>query len=146
MICAVGPPGPTASSFEEAMNMKKSYAGGLAMLLALLNLSCAANPPKTENDSERSFEQAPILVENVKPSYPFEAKAQEITGTVWIKILVDTIGVVRETVILEEQSKNTDIFAQSVIDAAMKTKWKPALSKGKPIAVWVTYKVNFYFR
>jgi len=51
-------------------------------------------------------------------------------------------GRVRDVIILKESGANAG-FEESAIDAAMKTEWKPAISNGQPVAVWVSYKIVF---
>jgi TonB family protein len=115
---------------------------GLCMVAAL---TCAASihSVKTEMGNDPSASGAPILLNSLTPYYPPEAMAQGITGTVWIKIFVDTLGNVSNPMVLRDRGNNIDIFEKSAIDAALKTMWKPAQSKGQPIAVWITYKVDF---
>jgi TonB family protein len=101
----------------------------------------SSNPP-----SDESGEQAPVIIKNVTPVYPPVARAQGDTATIWLKVYVDTLGIVSNPVIVQESGDNLNAFEQSAIDAALKTKWKPARSNGKPFATWVTYKVDFFFK
>jgi periplasmic protein TonB len=108
-------------------------------------LSCASSRQKlnTEPGLDSSAEGAPVQLNKVTPDYPPEAFEKGITGTIWIKILVDTLGIVSEPTILRDRGDSIEIFEKSAIEAALKTKWKPATENGRPIAVWVTYKVDF---
>jgi periplasmic protein TonB len=88
------------------------------------------------------FEEAPVQVTSVQPKYPELAQRANIEGTVWVKALVDKEGRVRNVLIVKNSGANAG-FEEAAIDAAKETVWKPAISNGQPIAVWVTYKVDF---
>lgn len=88
------------------------------------------------------FEEAPVQIETVKPKYPDLAQRANIEGVVWVKALVDKEGHVRDVIIVKDSGANAG-FEEAAIDAARQTVWKPAISNGQPIAVWVTYKVEF---
>jgi len=87
-------------------------------------------------------EEAPIQVKSVTPDYPTEAANEGIEGTVWVKALIDKTGTVIDAIIFKDSGKGAG-FEEAALNAAYKTKWKPAKSDGKPIAVWVTYKLDF---
>ncbi len=88
------------------------------------------------------FEEAPVQVTSVQPKYPELAQRANIQGTVWVKALVDKEGKVRDVLIVKDSGANAG-FEEAAIEAAKQTVWKPAISNGQPIAVWVTYKVEF---
>ncbi len=88
------------------------------------------------------FEEAPVQIEVVTPKYPDLAQRANIEGVVWVKALVDKEGSVRDVIIVKASGANAG-FEEAAIDAAKQTVWKPAISNGQPIAVWVTYKVEF---
>jgi len=92
-----------------------------------------------------AYEEAPQQVESVQPDYPEMARRAGIEGVVWVKALVDKEGKVRDVIILKESGANAG-FEEAAIDAAMKTSWKPAISNGQPVAVWVSYKIDFIFK
>jgi protein TonB len=88
------------------------------------------------------FEEAPVQITSVQPKYPELAQRANIQGTVWVKALVDKEGKVRDVLIVKDSGANAG-FEEAAIEAAKETVWKPAISNGQPIAVWVTYKVEF---
>lgn len=78
-----------------------------------------------------------------KPVYPEKAKKLGVEGDVWIKALIDKHGNVVEAVI-QQETKNDVGFGNAALDAAHECKYEPAIGEdGKPVAVWVTYKVSF---
>ena len=84
----------------------------------------------------------PEMIEQQKPVYPPKAKKEGIEGSVYIRALVSEDGSVREVDILQLSKKGYG-FEEAALDAARHNKFKPAISDGKPVAVWITYKVEF---
>ena len=84
-------------------------------------------------------EEEPVAVEQPKPVYPEIARRAGIEGTVWVMILVDKTGKVRDVQI----TKGPEMFHEAAREAAWKSVWKPAIQNHKPVAVWVTYPVRF---
>lgn len=74
------------------------------------------------------------------PVYPREALSKGLEGKVWVKILVDTIGIPAEVSILKSEN---DIFNESAMVAARQFRFSPALKDKKPVAVWVTMPFKF---
>lgn len=91
------------------------------------------------------FEEAPVQVVTVTPEYPPLAQRAGVEGSVWIKALVDKEGNVRDVIIVKDSGANAG-FEEAAIDAAKQTVWKPAIANGQPIAVWITYKIDFKLR
>ncbi len=93
-------------------------------------------------DSLIAFEEAPVSVNSVDPVYPDLARRAGLEADIWIKVLIDTNGKVRD-VLIANSSERTAGFEQSAKKAAYSTVWKPAIANGQPVAVWATYKVSF---
>jgi len=89
-----------------------------------------------------AYEEAPEKVIDVKPTYPEMARRAGIEGVVWVNALVDREGKVRDVIIVKDSGANAG-FEDAAIDAAKKTIWKPAISNGQPVALWITYKILF---
>jgi protein TonB len=87
-------------------------------------------------------EEMPVAIKKVDPAYPDLARRAGVEGTVWVKALVDKAGKVRDVIILKDSGANAG-FEEAAIQAAHKYVYKPAISNGQPVAVWVAYKVNF---
>jgi protein TonB len=87
-------------------------------------------------------EVQPVQVAEVVPKYPDIARRAGIEGAVWVKALVNKEGKVLDVLIAKSSGANAG-FEEAAIDAAKQTVWKPAIANGQPIAVWVTYKVEF---
>ena len=81
------------------------------------------------------------FVTTVQPDYPRFAEAAGIEGDVWIKALVSREGKVLEAVVVT--SSGSDALDEAARVAAFRNAFKPALQNGVPVAIWVTYKVEF---
>lgn len=91
-------------------------------------------------NANQEVEKYPEIVDMGKPEYPIEAKKNNITGKVFVKILVDKIGMPKKAVVIKSEN---EIFNQPSIDAAMKSRFTPAIQGGKPIAVWIVLPYKF---
>lgn len=83
----------------------------------------------------------PEMLRMTSPEYPRSAKKAGIEGRVWVKALVDKNGKTRE-VIIAKSSGNAELD-EAAHDAAMTARFKPGIRDGKPVAVWVTFSVEF---
>ena len=89
-----------------------------------------------------AYEEAPEKIVDVKATYPEMARRAGIEGVVWVNALVDREGKVRDVRILKDSGANAG-FEDAAIEAAKKTVWKPAISNGQPVAVWISYRIVF---
>jgi TonB family protein len=87
-------------------------------------------------------DQMPVEVSMVQPKYPDLARRSGIVGAVWVKALIDKEGHVRDAIIVKSSGAEAG-FEEAALEAARQSIWKPAISNGIPIAIWVTYKVEF---
>ena len=121
---------------------------GSIIFSVFLSFGCSRQIAKdysSADSTKADSELAPVQINSVSPVYPPEALSAGITGTVWLKVLIDTNGVVTNSEIVRDSGKNAG-FEEASLDAALKTTWKPAMSDGEPIEVWVTYKIEFNIR
>jgi protein TonB len=77
--------------------------------------------------------------------YPALALQASIEGTVWIEALVDKDGRVKDAWVVKPSGCSAG-FEEAALEAAYKTKYKPALSNGQPVAVRITYPVYFLLK
>ncbi len=129
----------------------------LAFALPLVGLSWQAQAeetpaPKTPAPSEEAealpgpddfvvVDSFPEMTYQESPVYLEKAKKAGIQGKVWVKALVDKKGVVRDMQLAKTSGHK--ILDESALKAGWKNKFKPAIADGKPVAVWVTYAVDF---
>lgn len=74
--------------------------------------------------------------------YPPLALKAGIEGTVLIEALVDKNGTVKDAWVVKPSGCSAG-FEEAALEAAYKTKYKPALTNGQPVAVRITYPVCF---
>lgn len=91
-------------------------------------------------DAKVEVEKLPDMIEASKPAYPEEAKKNNITGKTFVKVLIDKEGNPKKAVVIKSQN---ELFNQPAVDAAMKSKYTPALQGGNPIAVWIVLPYRF---
>ncbi|MFA7420686.1 MAG: energy transducer TonB [Melioribacteraceae bacterium] len=100
--------------------------------------------PDNETDPEmntfQEVEKLPEMVEAATPDYPEEAKKNKITGKAFVKVLVDKEGNPKKAVVIKSDN---ELFNQPAIDAALKSKFTPAMQAYKPIAVWIVLPYRF---
>jgi protein TonB len=87
------------------------------------------------------YEDEPVPVTQVTPSYPEFARDAQIQGTVVLHVLVGKDGRVKNVKVIRSV-KGLD---QAATDAIKKWVFKPALSNNKPVAVWVEVPMAFHF-
>lgn len=98
-----------------------------------------------EADEFVAVEEMPAEIYHETPEYPEMANLTEKSGVVWIQALVDKEGNVRDARVLRPSGANVG-FEEAAVEAAYKNRYKPAIQNGRPVAVWVSYKVEFKFR
>ncbi len=94
--------------------------------------------------SADEFVPVEVQPENIhyeQPEYPRLAKAAGLTGTVWVKVLVDKDGTVRDAKVAK--TSGTQTLDDAAVAAAFKNKFKPGIQNGRPIACWASYRVDF---
>lgn len=93
-------------------------------------------------DAFVKFEVRPQFVKRVVPDYPHLAKIGGVEGVVWVKILVDKHGKVRDVLIAKASGSNIG-FEEAALAAAKLCEFSPAIQNGRPIAIWVTFPFEF---
>lgn len=86
-------------------------------------------------------DQLPRLIEYKEPSYPEEARAEEIEGDVLLKILIDRRGKVIMVKVLDNGGFYE--FARVAMRAVKRWRFEPAKIMGIPVAVWCIQPVRF---
>lgn len=83
----------------------------------------------------------PEMIHQETPDYPRFAKSAGIEGVVWVQALVDKEGNVVKAQV--GKSSGTAALDEAAVETAYKNKFKPGIQNGRPVACWVTYKVEF---
>ena len=84
-------------------------------------------------------EELPEAITRVPPSYPDAARQEKVQGTVMLQVLVGKDGRVHDAKVV----KSIGPLDDAAIAAARQWVFKPALSKGQPVAVWVAVPMKF---
>lgn len=93
-------------------------------------------PTPTE---EYLVSEMPVVLSEVRPLYPKEAKEKKIEGVVVLAILIDEQGLVRQVSVIE----GPEVFKTVALEAMKKFRFKPAKVDGRPVAVRIRYSLNF---
>jgi len=101
-----------------------------------------STPGSAEPDSFIHVEEMPVEVYHQRPIYPEMARASNAAGTVWVQALVKPDGTVGDARILKPSGKGVG-FEEAALVAAYQNRYRPAIQSGRPVAVWVAYKVDF---
>jgi len=73
--------------------------------------------------------------------YPRLAQQAGLEGVVWVKSLVLKDGTVKRAVVYK--SSGTPSLDDAAVKSAYNYRYKPAIQNGRPVAMWVAYKVDF---
>jgi len=97
-------------------------------------------PVKLKTDIKPAkYDKPPKLKSSAKLIYPEVARKMGIEGQVVLLIHIGKDGKVNDTKIVKSIPELDD----AAISTVKKIKFKPAEYKGKPVAVWVRFPVNF---
>lgn len=92
-----------------------------------------------------AVEERPVKIQDAPLKYPEIARKASIEGSVWVKVLVDKNGNVKDAIIAKESGANAG-FEEAALEAAKLCKWKPAMQNKQPVALWVTYEIKFQLK
>ena len=92
--------------------------------------------------ANRDVEELPEATLRVSPVYPEDARSAGVDGTVMVQALVLRDGTVGETRIV----KSIPPLDAAASAAVRQWRFKPARTKGEPVAVWVGIPIKFSLR
>ncbi len=87
------------------------------------------------------YDEPSEMIVNAPVKYPIEARNTGLEGIVWIKSLIGISGEVEEAHVMK--SSGVSALDMAALKAAFDCKFKPGMRDGKPIRMWVAYKVTF---
>ena len=102
----------------------------------LLDSDATALPTPTE---EYLVSEMPILISEIRPVYPKEAKDQRLEGAVALDVLIDEVGAVRNVSVID----GPEVFRSGALEAMKRFKFKAAQVDGKAVAIRIRYVLNF---
>ena len=120
--------------------MKGSIRNVAVAFLGVSMFSVAVGQDKKPPPDYVKYDKAPEAVKKVQPHYPDLATLAGVEGTVWVNAWIDESGKVVQAIV---QKSDAEVLNQSAVEAAQQWQFKPALSDGKPIAVWVMLPFRF---
>lgn len=104
-------------------------------------------PPTPESDrfpelgEYVAVDELPEAVTKVPPATPADLRGR-VDGTVLIQALVGKDGRVKDTRVI----KSIPMLDEAAVAAVRQWVFKPAMSSGKPVAVWVAVPISFSLR
>ena len=84
----------------------------------------------------------PECIKSVLPHYPDSARKNGIEGEIWLQVLVDENGKVREVNVFKK-SRTEVGFEEAAVETAWKWEYRPAICNNRPVAVWIVYVLKF---
>ena len=85
----------------------------------------------------------PAFATRPKPVYPEQARIKEISGNVFVRVLIDEQGRVVKTGIVKRVPADTNVFDKVAMDYIMSARFSPGEQNGKKVKVWMTIPVRF---
>ena len=120
----------------------------------VLCLSCAALGQESKSEPAPPANQEPpkrvrvsqsvmrtLLIKQVQPKYPKEARKKRVEGTVLIKAIIGHEGDVQELTVVS----GDPLLVPAALEAAKQWKYKPYLLNGQPVEIETQIMMNFYF-
>lgn len=83
--------------------------------------------------------RTPMKIKDVRPVYPPEAQAANVSGLVILEALIGRDGAVEQAQVL----RSIPMLDQAAVDAVMQWRFRPTLLNGVPVPVIMTVTVNF---
>lgn len=137
------PPPLDLSQLELALNPGAVGGDGAGMIADLTRAAfnrAAQGADVDEVFSASDLDQAPRVVNQVKPNYPPELRKQEITGRVLVAFTVLADG--RVTNVRVEQSTNP-AFDQAALSAVRQWRFEPGQKGGKAVSFRMRVPISF---
>ncbi len=94
---------------------------------------------QTRTEFFMSYDEPPVVVVQVKPTYPSMARDAEIEGVVMVQLDIDEFGNVVNARVLA----SVPMLDQAALEAVRQWKFKPAKQRDVPVPVRVAYPIRF---
>ncbi|MFH0802561.1 MAG: energy transducer TonB [bacterium] len=137
---------PSPATSTSALIVEESYSeNSVSFQSASKEDTSESAPPRTAT-SQPPFFSEPILLIKSEAAYPPIARQNEWDGSVVVEISVSSEGTPEECKIIA--TSGHPALDQAALEAARKTKFRPASQEGKPVVclVSLTYSFNFNSR
>lgn len=103
--------------------------------------SAADKPGQPDPETFVPVDIMPEMIQLCAPEYPDSAKAAGLQGKVYVKALVNKTGNVDSVLLL--RTSGHAVLDEAALKAVPDCKFKPAVTSDKPVAVWVTFPIDF---
>jgi TonB family protein len=100
-------------------------------------------PEDSRSNVARTVDSRPVMLNRVRPEYTDLARQNKVTGIVVLRVLVDETGEVKQVRVVRGLP---DGLNEKAIEAARKTKFRPAMKDGKAVAHYIVLNVEFNLR
>ncbi len=152
----------TNANTQGSEEARKLNAQAVALHKTLEQCACALRQNKKPLDASKMQQRAALIerkanpnitpveggvlrgyaVHKEQPSYPPAAKAARVSGSVFIKVVVDEAGEVIDAKIL----CGADLLAVAAREAAYRWRFNPSVIDGRPVKVQGVLTFNFTLR
>jgi protein TonB len=126
-----------ATNDEIARSLDVEGAEGAGQGSGVLELPIAVHDP--EPGAFVSVEELPVLVHMPAIAYPELARLADVEGTVMVHALIGQDGAVRNIRVVS----GVPLLNDAAVAAVRGARFRPALQRGKPVAVWFVVPVRF---
>jgi len=89
------------------------------------------------------YEDAPVLIKQINPEYSDLARNLGIEGIVELEVEIFTDGSVGAVRVLRSLLSGPYGLDEAAVDAVKQWEFQPARSNGIPVAVWVSFSIEF---
>jgi len=86
--------------------------------------------------------QLPKMLQAAVPEFPRLAKAAGMSGTIWVRVLVDEEGHVLDAFVEKSTNEHAG-FEEAALETAYDCVFSPGIQNGNPVKVWVSFKFEF---
>ena len=86
-----------------------------------------------------AVDEEPVRLRIDPPVYPDVARSGEIEGTVIVRVLVGKDGKVKDALVVD----SIPLLDDAAIECARTAVFRPAISQGRPVEVWVMMPITF---
>jgi protein TonB len=117
--------------------------GALTVPFSTSSVPGEASPEQSTSLILPAAVQSGHKISGTNPNYPPDAKAQRISGSVYLQALISKDGTVAKIGVIDSPSP---ILTKASMDAVRTWKYTPYLLDGVPVSVDTTITVNFNFR
>ena len=100
-------------------------------------------PKNTDISAASAVDEKPVRLKAPTPRYTEAARANQIQGSVTLRVLVGADGDVKQVKVVRGLP---DGLTEQAIEAARQVKFKPAMKDGKPVPYWVVLQMEFNIR